>query len=201
MTQLPPTPTPAGSPIAKRARQRVPLYALVLTSVGALLLGVLIGQSGGHADPTASTQFTELQSAYDAKLAEFASLTTTPTATPGPTAAETAAEGAKVRAAAKAEAYERVKAKVAVKAKAAKAAKAAHRLQAAKKAIAARKARMQARADAAAAAAAANQAAPPSNVYYANCDAARAAGAAPVYAGDPGYAPHLDRDGDGIGCE
>ena len=32
-------------------------------------------------------------------------------------------------------------------------------------------------------------------------DAARAAGAAPVRAGDPGYGRHLDRDGDGVGCE
>ncbi len=38
-------------------------------------------------------------------------------------------------------------------------------------------------------------------VYYANCSAARAAGAAPVRDGDPGYASHLDRDGDGVGCE
>ena len=38
-------------------------------------------------------------------------------------------------------------------------------------------------------------------VSYANCSAARAAGAAPVYRGDPGYGRHLDRDGDGIGCE
>lgn len=36
---------------------------------------------------------------------------------------------------------------------------------------------------------------------YANCAAARAAGAAPVYRGDPGYGPHLDRDNDGVGCE
>src|SRR5689334_10091684 len=36
--------------------------------------------------------------------------------------------------------------------------------------------------------------------YYANCDEAFAAGAGKVYAGEPGYAPHLDRDGDGIGC-
>jgi hypothetical protein len=36
---------------------------------------------------------------------------------------------------------------------------------------------------------------------FANCTAARAAGAAPVRRGDPGYAPRLDRDGDGIGCE
>lgn len=36
---------------------------------------------------------------------------------------------------------------------------------------------------------------------YPNCSAARAAGAAPVYAGQPGYGPHLDRDSDGVGCE
>jgi hypothetical protein len=36
---------------------------------------------------------------------------------------------------------------------------------------------------------------------FANCSAARAAGAAPVMRGDPGYAAHLDRDNDGIGCE
>ena len=36
---------------------------------------------------------------------------------------------------------------------------------------------------------------------YSNCDAARAAGAAPVYAGEPGFGAHLDADGDGIGCE
>lgn len=36
---------------------------------------------------------------------------------------------------------------------------------------------------------------------FANCAAARAAGAAPVRRGDPGYGSHLDRDGDGIGCE
>ena len=38
-------------------------------------------------------------------------------------------------------------------------------------------------------------------VYYANCSEARAAGAAPVEAGEPGYGRHLDRDGDGVGCE
>ncbi len=36
---------------------------------------------------------------------------------------------------------------------------------------------------------------------YRNCDAARADGAAPIHRGDPGYGPHLDRDGDGVGCE
>ena len=38
-------------------------------------------------------------------------------------------------------------------------------------------------------------------VSYQNCTAVREAGAAPIRRGDPGYAPHLDRDGDGIGCE
>ena len=36
---------------------------------------------------------------------------------------------------------------------------------------------------------------------FRNCDEARAAGAAPVRRGEPGYGPHLDRDNDGIGCE
>nr|WP_265569284.1 excalibur calcium-binding domain-containing protein [Sphingomicrobium lutaoense] len=36
---------------------------------------------------------------------------------------------------------------------------------------------------------------------FANCVQARAAGAAPVKRGDPGYGRHLDRDGDGVGCE
>ncbi|WP_407650130.1 excalibur calcium-binding domain-containing protein [Deinococcus rhizophilus] len=40
-----------------------------------------------------------------------------------------------------------------------------------------------------------------SSVYYPNCAAARAAGAAPVRVGQPGYGTHLDRDRDGVGCE
>ena len=39
------------------------------------------------------------------------------------------------------------------------------------------------------------------HVYYPNCASARAAGAAPVLVGQPGYGRHLDRDGDGRGCE
>ncbi|MGW1743969.1 excalibur calcium-binding domain-containing protein, partial [Nocardia sp. NPDC001965] len=41
----------------------------------------------------------------------------------------------------------------------------------------------------------------PSGVYYKNCDAARAAGAAPIYAGEPGYRLDLDRNKDGVACE
>jgi hypothetical protein len=36
---------------------------------------------------------------------------------------------------------------------------------------------------------------------FATCAEARAAGAAPLRAGSPGYAPRLDRDGDGVACE
>lgn len=39
------------------------------------------------------------------------------------------------------------------------------------------------------------------NVYYQNCTAVRAAGAAPIYPGDPGFQSKFDRDNDGIGCE
>lgn len=42
---------------------------------------------------------------------------------------------------------------------------------------------------------------PRSTAYYRSCSAARAAGAAPIRRGSPGYGRHLDRDGDGIACE
>lgn len=41
----------------------------------------------------------------------------------------------------------------------------------------------------------------PTNTYYKNCSAVRAAGADPIRRGEPGYGSHLDRDGDGVGCE
>ena len=39
------------------------------------------------------------------------------------------------------------------------------------------------------------------DVYYATCSDARAAGVTPLFEGDEGYAPHLDRDHDGVACE
>lgn len=39
------------------------------------------------------------------------------------------------------------------------------------------------------------------STYYPNCTAAKAAGAAPLYRGQPGYSTKLDRDGDGVACE
>jgi hypothetical protein len=43
--------------------------------------------------------------------------------------------------------------------------------------------------------------APTGDVYYARCAEAWAAGAAPLYRGQPGYRPGLDGDRDGIACE
>jgi micrococcal nuclease len=39
------------------------------------------------------------------------------------------------------------------------------------------------------------------SAYYANCAQARAQGAAPIRAGQPGYRAALDRDGDGTACD
>jgi hypothetical protein len=41
----------------------------------------------------------------------------------------------------------------------------------------------------------------PSSAYYGSCAAARAAGAAPLHVGDPGYRSGLGRDDDGVACE
>lgn len=38
-------------------------------------------------------------------------------------------------------------------------------------------------------------------VWFRNCADARAAGAAPLYRGQPGYRPEMDGDGDGVACE
>ena len=91
--------------------------------------------------------------------------------------------------------------------------KAAADKAAAEKAAADKAAADNAAADAAAAKLAAEQAAAqqavpqapaapaPASDYYANCTAARAAGAAPLSAGQPGYRAGLDRDNDGIACD
>ncbi|MFY0760806.1 excalibur calcium-binding domain-containing protein [Metabacillus dongyingensis] len=47
----------------------------------------------------------------------------------------------------------------------------------------------------------AEEAAQVQNVFYKNCSAVRAAGAAPIHKGEPGYSTKLDRDRDGIACD
>ena len=39
------------------------------------------------------------------------------------------------------------------------------------------------------------------SVYYSGCNEVRAAGRAPLYAGQPGYREGLDGDSDGVACE
>lgn len=122
------------------------------------------------------------------------------------------------KAAAEKAAADKVAAEKAAAAAAAKAAaKAAADKAAADKVAADKAAADKAAADAAAAKLAAEQAAAqqavpqapvqqavpqaPASAYYANCAAAKAAGAAPLYAGQAGYSTSLDRDRDGVACE
>ncbi|MFE5836720.1 excalibur calcium-binding domain-containing protein [Arthrobacter sp. NPDC056493] len=116
-----------------------------------------------------------------------------------------AVKAAAVKAAAekKAAADKAAAAKKAAADKAAAAKKAAADKAAADKAAADKAAADKAAADALAAQQAAVQQAPaaPAAAYYANCAAARAAGAAPLYSGSAGYRAGLDRDHDGVACE
>ncbi|WP_018762297.1 excalibur calcium-binding domain-containing protein [Arthrobacter sp. 135MFCol5.1] len=117
------------------------------------------------------------------------------------------------KAAAEKAAADKAAADAAAKAAAAKAAadKVAADKAASDKAAADQAAAAKAAADQAAAAAAqqaaqapapaAVPAAPAPAAYFANCTAANAAGAAPLYRGQPGYRSALDRDGDGVACE
>ena len=41
----------------------------------------------------------------------------------------------------------------------------------------------------------------PADLHFHNCKEARAAGYSHIRRGEPGYSPHLDRDGDGIACD
>jgi Excalibur calcium-binding domain. len=39
------------------------------------------------------------------------------------------------------------------------------------------------------------------SVHYSGCNEVRSLGKAPLNAGEPGYRPEMDGDGDGIACE
>ena len=111
------------------------------------------------------------------------------------TAKAAAEEKSRVAAQARTKAAAIVKARLAATAQAKAAATAAATARATSAAVA------KAKAAAAVRKRAASVPVPLVGVYYKNCTAARAAGAAPVHRGDPGYASHLDRDNDGVGCE
>ena len=168
----------------------------VLVGLVAITAAAAVGSCGAVQGGAASGDRRPI-ALVDVQTLQPPSPTTTGAPSPTPDAEAIAAAAAATKAQAAAAAAAKAKAAAAAKAKAAAAAKA--------KAAAAVKAKAAAAAKAKAAAAAKAKAAatpePPAFVYYANCDAARAAGAAPVRTGDPGYSRKLDRDGDGVGCE
>jgi hypothetical protein len=47
----------------------------------------------------------------------------------------------------------------------------------------------------------ARERAPQVGDIWGGCNDARAAGTAPIYAGEPGYREDMDGDGDGVACE
>jgi colicin import membrane protein len=178
--------------------------ALVLMTVG--------GLASSSSTPTgfdSTTTSSDTPATTDA-AAEAAAAQAAAAATAAAEAAATEAAATEAAAAAAEKAAAETAAQATADAAAAKvladaaAAKATADAAAAKKAKSAAAARSQAAAAAAAASAAAAPPPPPppaASVYYANCDAVRAAGAAPILRGQPGYSSKLDRDGDGIGCE
>lgn len=75
------------------------------------------------------------------------------------------------------------------------------RAEQAKKAAEEKKKQEEAAASAANQQQAQSQPAAPSELNFSSCKEARAAGYSHMRRGEPGYAPHLDRDGDGIACD
>ena len=177
----------AGRPFYKKKRYVIPALLLALG---------LAGQSADDSTPKPET-FAAASIAPPTQPAPADTQAAADRAAAEEAAADAAADRAAAEAAAQEAAADKKAAKVAAK-------KAAAELAAKEKAAAVKLAAAeQAAADRAAARAArrATAATPtPTAVYYENCDAVRAAGAAPIRRGQPGYAAHLDRDNDGQGC-
>ena len=190
--QLPaPQAIPEARPKGSRRWLRwvVPLLAFVL--------GVGVGTSG-DADPTTTPQYLSLQSQLDSSEDEAAQLTDA--------VEEAKAEIRQVSSEAEADLVERT---VQLEQQAAQLEQRTAEVEARAKDVwtrekAVRAAEQEASRPAPSAPVAAMtepESQAPTSVYFENCTAARNAGAAPVRVGDPGYAGHLDRDGDGVGCE
>ena len=202
-----PTIASQGTQVAHRNKAMNSRTRITLVVVAGLFALTACKESAPQAAPPA-----RFAGAQTSTTSPTSSVTASPTPSTDSSAAEAAAAAAAAKAQAEAKAKAEAQAKVAAaKAKAAAAAKAkaaaaatkakadaAARAKAAAKAQVAAKARAAAQAKAAAAARAKAAAA---SVYYANCSAVRAAGAAPIYRGEPGYSRKLDRDGDGVACE
>ncbi len=167
----PPTPPATRRPWYKKKRYMLPIGTLT----GLTIIGSFIDEP---VDP-----------AIQQPLAQVVE---TSTVALSPTAESTADADALAVAQAEALAAKKAKAKRVAKAKALKAKKlkAAKLRKARQRAAAAEERRRQQ-----------EEEEENTSVYYANCTAVRAAGAAPIRRGEPGYASHLDRDGDGIACD
>lgn len=182
----------------QRRKRVVRLPFVIAIGVGALVLGVMIG--GGGADPKESAEYLEISK--ELVVAEDASTEL---------AEETAALEEELDAltdevaqlADQQQAVVDAEAAIAARETAADERDAA--LQQRESDVQGREAAVQTRESSASvsqpAPPAAQPSAPAPSAHYENCTAARNAGAAPVRSGDPGYGRHLDRDGDGVGCE
>lgn len=171
----PPPPVTPGRPWYKKKRFIIPIGSFVaLVAIGSAI-------------PSEEDATVNLSSA--APTTTLSAPTTTTEAAPV-TSSSVEIEQARLDAEAKAaeNAKKKAEAKAKAKARAAAKADAKRRAEAAAKKAAARRA-------------AAKPKPKPVTAYYANCTAVRAAGAAPIYAGQPGYSRKLDRDGDGVACE
>ncbi|WP_244277043.1 excalibur calcium-binding domain-containing protein [Geodermatophilus obscurus] len=171
----------------------------------AFLLGIGVGGAGGQADPTTTPQYQSLRAELDTAQTEAGAL-----------GDEVAAAEEQVRAAAAA-AQARIEEQTAAISQRATALDQREQgliaresaLRAAEQAATSRTSSGGSSSSSSGSASSGTGSAPlverepqvSSSVSYANCSAARAAGAAPVRSGDPGYGRHLDRDGDGVGCE
>lgn len=185
--------------VAARPRGGVTATAAAVIAAGtggaALVLGLVIGVAAGAGsaiDPTTSTAYVSLQSKLTAMTKDRDRLQGAAPAAAASTSNDDQDVLDQERTAldARASALDDAEAKLAKRVK-----KVAAREAAVKKAAA------KAKKPSTSTASSSSSSSGGGSVYYENCAAARAAGAAPVRRVDPGYAAHLDRDGDGVGCE
>jgi septal ring factor EnvC (AmiA/AmiB activator) len=178
-------------------RRTTTLRTTSIVGAGALVLGALLGGAAGRTDPTESQAYVSLQSDFETAADERTELMQE-TQVLSEENAELTAENREMQSAQSALERDQEELSSALEGLESRLAEVEEREQA----VAAAEAQLVAVAPPAAEPAPAPPApAPPATAYYDNCTAARNAGAAPVRVGDPGYGPHLDRDGDGIACE
>lgn len=190
--------------VTKRSRRRLILPSVV--GVAALSLGAMIGGSGSAAQiSTLKTEQQTLTSAVASaeKQSEFdRDARTAATQKADERAAELEAEIEALRGELSAQSEARAASDEAVQSKDEEIARLTADVAAARAAAPAPSgSSTQPRSFVAPRSAAPAPAQAPAPRHFNNCSEARAAGAAPVRAGQPGYGRHLDRDGDGVGCE